>query len=144
MGLRISLRQWRKSASAIGRATARLPLSRGRPGPSPTVPDDVTMTEDIVNRVNTLSRAVDGTAHRVEVLRFGVLGLLSAIARQDPEIASKIMRDLIFVLETMADEDTDEAYKAELLALREDIRRELLAVVDRDGQDRSSNPPSSA
>ena len=93
--------------------------------PSPT-PED---PEDIVARVNRLSRTLDKTVHRADALRIVVLGLLAALARHDPAIAAAIMRDLIRLLDETAGEAELQPYSNELVELREDLRRELVAVL---------------
>ena len=88
------------------------------------------MPDDIVTQVEKLSRAVDRTVYRVEALRIGVIGLLSALARHDPVLAAKIMSDVIRVLDAAADVSELQARKTELDELGQDLRRELRAVLE--------------
>ena len=97
----------------------------------PGMPENATlMQDDIVARVNRLSCTLDRTVHRVEALRVAFLGLLAALAHRDPGLATAIMRDLLLVLDATVEETELQPHRVELDALRQDLRRELLAVVD--------------
>ena len=88
------------------------------------------MPDDIVTQVEKLSRAVDRTVHRVEALRIGLIGLLSALARHDPVLAANLMSDVIRVLDAAAHESELHARKTELHELGQDLRQELRAILD--------------
>ena len=104
------------SALAYGRKVSQLVTSRRlvHCSRASQARQSAPILDDIVTQVEKLSRAVDRTVHRVGALRVGVIGLLAALARDDPVSGAKIISDVILVLDATIHDSELQGSKAEL------------------------------